>query len=80
MCIGMCISIPHFDTNFGTTRTMYYLDTPLGTTPSTTSVDQVDLFGLCGMYNLVSDNSSGNIPRPQATFIFLVVVSCVVEL
>ena len=26
---------------------------PLGTTPSTTSVDQ---FGLCGMHNLVSDN------------------------
>ena len=62
MCIGMCISIPPsippFGTNFGTMRTMYYLDTPLGTTPSTTSVDQVDLFGLCGMYNLVSDNSS----------------------
>ena len=37
---------------------------PLGTTPSTISVDQVDLFGLCGMYNLVSDNSSGNIPPP----------------
>ena len=33
------------------------------------------------MYNLVSDNSSGNIPPPpQATFIFLMVVSCVVEL
>ena len=58
MCIGMCIlippSIPHFGTNFATTRTMFHLDTPLGTTPSTTSVDQVDLFGLCGMYNLVS--------------------------
>ena len=70
MCIGMCISIPpsipHFGTNFGTTRTMYYLDTPLATTPSTTSVDQVDLFGLCGMYNLVSDNSSGNIPPPPS--------------
>ena len=48
--------IPHFGTTFGTTRTMYHFDTPLGTTPSTTSVDQVDLFGLCGMYNLVSDN------------------------
>ena len=50
MCIGMSIlippTIPHFGTNFGTTRTMYHLDTPLGTTPSTTSVDQVDLFGL----------------------------------
>ena len=36
MCIGMCISItpsiPHFDTTFGTTRTMYHLDTTLGTT------------------------------------------------
>ena len=55
MCIGMCISIlpsiPHFGTNFGITRTMYHLDTP-----STTSVDQVDLFVLCAMYNLVSDN------------------------
>ena len=32
MCIGMCISIqpsiPHFGPNFGTTRTMYYLNTP----------------------------------------------------
>ena len=39
---------------------------PLGTTPST--IYQVDLFGLCGMYNLVSDNSSGNIPPPPCHF------------
>ena len=64
MCIGMCISIPpsisHFGTTFGTTRTMYHFDTPLGTTPLTTSVDRLTFFGLCGMYNLVSDNYSGN--------------------
>ena len=45
MCIGMCISIPpsipHFGTTFGTTRTMYHFDTPLGTTPLTTSVDRL---------------------------------------
>ena len=79
----------YFDTTLDTTfwsKLWYHayhvlLQYPLGTTPSTISVDQVDLFGLCGMYNLVSDNSSGNIPpAPQATYIFLVVVSCVVEL
>ena len=45
MCIGMCISIPpsipHFGTTFGTTRTMYHFDTPLRTTPLTTSVDRL---------------------------------------
>ena len=61
MCISIPPSIPHFGTTFGTTCTMYHFDNPLGTTPSTISVDQVDL---CGMYNLVSDNSSGNIPPP----------------
>ena len=75
MCIGMCISIPPsiplFGTTFGTTRTMYHFDTPLGTTPLTISVDQVDLFGLCDMYNLVSDNSSGNIPPPPRPLIYL---------
>ena len=28
MCISIPPSIPHFGTNFGTTRTMYHLDTP----------------------------------------------------
>ena len=60
MCIRMFISItpsiPPFGTTFGATRTLYHLNTTLGTTPSTTSVDQVDFFGLCGMYNFVSDN------------------------
>ena len=79
--MGIRISIPHFGTTFGTTRTMYHFDTPLGTTPFTTSVDRLTFLGLCGMYNPVSDNSSGNIPppAPQATFIFFVVVSCVVS-
>ena len=80
--MGMRISIPpsilHFGTTFGTTRTMYHFDTHLGTTPFTTSVDRLTCLGLCGMYNPVSDSSSGNTPRPQATFIFFVVVSCVV--
>ena len=56
MCISITPSIPPFGTTFGTTCTMYHLNTTLGTTPSTTSGDQVDLFGLCGMYNLVTDN------------------------
>ena len=40
----MRISIPHFGTTFGTTRTMYHFDTPLGTTPFTTSVDRLTFF------------------------------------
>ena len=62
-------SIPHFGTTFGTTRIMYHFDTHLGTTPFTTSVDRLTCLGLCGMYNP---------PYPQDTFIFFVVVSCVV--
>ena len=46
MCVSIPPSIPHFGTTFGTTRTMYHLDTTLRTTPSTTPVDQVDLFVL----------------------------------
>ena len=50
MCIGMCISIPpsipHFGTTFGTTRTMYHFDTPLGTTPLTTSVDRLTFWAV----------------------------------
>ena len=78
MCIGMCISIPHFGTNFGTTRTMYYLDTSLGATLSTISVDQVDLFSLCGMYLTISLGTS---PAPQGhLYIYCchIVCSCVV--
>ena len=69
--MGMRISIPHFGTTFGTTRTMYHFDTHLGTTPFTTSVDRLTCLGLCGMYNPVSDSSSGNTPPPGHFYIFL---------
>ena len=72
MRISIPPSIPHFGTTFGTTRTMYHFDTHLGTTPFTTSVDRLTCLGLCGMYNPHTP------PQPQATFIFFVVVSCVV--
>ena len=69
--MGIRISIPHFGTTFGTTRTMYHFDTPMGTTPFTTSVDRLTFLGLCGMYNPVSDNLSGNILPPGHFYIFL---------
>ena len=75
MRISIPPSIPHFGTTFGTTRTMYHFDTHLGTT---TSVDRLTCLCLCGMYNPVSDNSSGNIPPPPGHFYIFVVVSCVV--
>ena len=77
MRISIPPSIPHFGTTFGTTRTMYHFDTHLGTT-LTTSVDRLTCLGLCGMYNPVSDSSSGNNPRPRPLLYFFVVVSCVV--
>ena len=72
MRISIPPSIPHFGSTFGTTRIMYHFDTHLGTTPFTTSVDRLTCLGLCGMYNPTYP------PSPQATFIFFVVVSCVV--
>ena len=50
---------------------------PLGYHPFTTSVDRLTCLGLCGMYNPVSDSSSVNNSRPQATFyIFCGCVVC----
>ena len=75
MRISIPPSIPHFGTTFGTTRTMYHFDTHLGTTPFTTSVDRLTCLGFCGMYNPVSDSSSGNTappaPRPLLYFLWL---------
>ena len=76
MRISIPPSIPHFGTTFGTTRTMYHFDTHLGTTPFTTSVDRLTCLGLCGMYNPVSDSSSGNTPPPGHFYILCGCVMC----
>ena len=80
----------YFDTTLDTTFRYHFwyrayhvpLQYPVGTTPFTTSVDRLTFFGLHGMYNPVSDNSSGNITPapPPGHFYILVVLSCVVEL
>ena len=75
MRISISPSIPHFGTTFGTTRTMYHFDTHLDTT-LTTSVDRLTCLGLCGMYNPVSDSSSGNNPAPGHFYIFCGCVMC----
>ena len=80
MCILIPPSIPHFAPNFGTTRTMYHFDTPLGTTPLTTSVDRLTFLAFVECITSYLTIRLGTSPAHQATFIFLVVVSCVVEL
>ena len=77
MRISIPPSIPHFGTTFGTTRTMYHFDTNLGITPFTTSVDRLTCLGLCGMYNPVSDNSSGNTPPPAPRPLLYFFCGCV---
>ena len=64
MCIGMCISIPHFGTTFGTTRTMYHFDTPLGTTPLTTSVDRLTFLAFVECITSYLTIRLGTSPRP----------------
>ena len=71
MRISIPPSIPHFGTTFGTKRTMYHFDTNLGTTPFTSSVDRLTCLGLCGMYNPVSDSSSGNTPPAPRPLLYL---------
>ena len=84
MCIGMCISIPpsipHFGPNFGTTRTMYYLNTPWVPLPRLSQLIRLTFLAFVTCITSYLTIRLGTSPRPQATFIFLVVVSCVVEL
>ena len=84
MCIGMCISIqpsiPHFGPNFGTTRTMYYLNTPWVPRPRLSQLIRLTFLAFVACITSYLTIRLGTSPAPQATYIFLVVVSCVVEL
>ena len=56
MCIGMCISIPPSIPHFGTT---HHFDTPLGTTPLTTSIDRVTFLAFVECITLYQTISLG---------------------
>ena len=64
MCISIPPSIPHFGPNFGTTRTMYHFDTPLGTTPLTTSVDRLTFLAFVECITSYLTIRLGTSPRP----------------
>ena len=84
MCIGMCISIPPSIPHFGKTLVQRVPCTtsipPWVPLPRLPQLIRLTFLAFVACITSYLTIRLGTSPRPQATFIFLVVVLCVVEL